>query len=232
MDSWCGEDLAKSPEKVLRRRKAGLKTGKFGGGFGRLLIRRLQKDGQRAMPQLTPNVQYAKHFSVELSEIDGIDEKIDKNDEIAEIDERKSTKTLRSTKKSTKTTKSNDEIDEKMGCYVGLKILLFSFVKYFRQLRRFFRQFRRFRRFRRFRKVWGGHHCGPFFRDSFRTSLRGWGGGWGSGFGVRGVGKVTLVSPAEFPAPYLGPIFFTSLFFPDETTCRVDFGISVTHACG
>ena len=43
---------------------------------------------------------------------------------------------------------------------------------------------------------------------------------------------VTVVSPAEFPAPYLGPICFLSLFFPDGTKCRVDFEISITHACG
>ena len=99
-----------------------MKIGKFGGVFGGL-PRRLQKDGQRTMPQLTPNVpEYAKHFSVELFEIDIIDE----------IDEKNRRKRRNRQKISTKTTNKNDEIDEEMGCYMGL-----IFVVFIRQFRRF-----------------------------------------------------------------------------------------------
>ena len=201
MELWCREDLGKSPGKILRRRKAGLKTGKFGGGFGR----RLQKDGQRAMPQLTPNVpEYAKNVSVEFFEINGIDEKNrrkrrNRRKEIDEIDEKKRRKRRNRRKKSTKTTKStkqNDEIDEKMGCYAGLIFVVF--VRQFRRFRQIFSSissifFRQFRRFRRFRKVWGGGgviFVAPFSVTFSGPPCEGGRGGWGSGFGVRGVGTV------------------------------------------
>ena len=38
--------------------------------------------------------------------------------------------------------------------------------------------------------------------------------------------------PCRISRPLFRSNFFMSLFFPDETTCRVDFGISITHACG
>ena len=152
------------------------------------------------MPQLTPNVpEYAKRFSVELFEIGGNRRKNrrkrrNRRKEIDEIDEKNRRKRRNRRKKSTKTTKStnkNYEIDEKVGCYVGL-----IFVVFVRQISSNssnilvdfvdFVNFVNFVDFR-IRQVWrGGHFFGPLFRDFFRTSLRGWGGGVGLVCGVWG----------------------------------------------
>ena len=180
--------MGKSPEKILRRRKAGLKTGKFGRGFGGLL-RRLQEDGQRAMPQLTPNVpEYAKHFSVELFEIDGIDEKNrqkrrNRRKEIDEIDKQIDEKNRR------KSTKSPKKLAAMRASFLLFSFVDFvDFVKFFVDFVDFFVNFVDFVVF--VKSGGGVIFVAPLFRDFFRTSLRGWGGGWGSGFGVRGVGTV------------------------------------------